>query len=326
MRLSVIVPVYNIEKYVGKCLDSILSNDIQDMEVIVVNDGSTDNSLSVINEYAQKDNRVVIIDKGNGGCASARNAGIKKASGEYIGFVDGDDFVDKDMFIKLLNTAYDSDKCPKYDYVYCGYQEYYEETMECQRVLNDKLTMPYLGGTDSTDDILRLVTNTRVAIWRAIYRLDVIKNKKIYFHEDLKRFDDLPFRVEYIFNAGSVRCIDEYMYFYRLGRKGQDVSARDARLMVHMDIFKHLDDFTNNMNETGNIYSKKRKELLQVVKICTHGYALSIIDDEYRKKYVYEARLDLKKNYGYFYTLYLILRYTGKSHIIWYTKMMLGMD
>ena len=324
MRLSVIIPVYNVEKYVGQCIESILRNDINDMEVIVVNDGSTDGSLNVVDEYAQKDSRVKVINKENGGCASARNAGINAATGEYIGFVDGDDFVDENMFSKLLMTAYDGGIIPLYDYIYCGYKEYYEDNKASQNVLNDKLSSPYLLGTKNRKDILRLVTNTRVAIWRAIYRADVIKKDNIFFHDDLKRFDDLPFRVEFIFNAKSVKCVDEYMYYYRLGRKGQDVSARDDRLMIHKDIFQHLDSYVENMRGTDITYVKKMKELLQVVKICTHGYALSIIEDEYRKEYIDMARSDLNKNFSYLHTMYLIMRYTGKSHAGWYTKMMFG--
>lgn len=99
--ISIIVPVYNVEPYLRKCLDSIIGQSFKDFEVIIVNDGSTDNSKHICDEYARIDNRVTVIHKENGGLSSARNAGIQIARGEFIGFVDSDDYIDKDMY-KIL--------------------------------------------------------------------------------------------------------------------------------------------------------------------------------------------------------------------------------
>ncbi|MFJ7728161.1 glycosyltransferase family 2 protein [Neobacillus sp. NPDC097160] len=103
--ISIIVPVYNLEQYIKKCLDSILSQTFKDFEVIIVNDGSIDNSGSICNEIAYLDNRVRVIHKKNGGLSSARNAGIKIAKGDFLGFVDSDDYIDKDMYRVLYNLC-----------------------------------------------------------------------------------------------------------------------------------------------------------------------------------------------------------------------------
>lgn len=103
--VSVIVPVFNTEKYLPKCLNSLINQSLRDIEIICVNDGSTDNSLKILQEYAAKDNRIKIINQENEKQGAARNAGMRIATGEYIGFVDSDDWVDLDFYEKLYNTA-----------------------------------------------------------------------------------------------------------------------------------------------------------------------------------------------------------------------------
>ena len=105
IKISVIVTIYNVEPFIRKCIDSILAQTHTNIELILVNDGSPDKSLEICREYAQKDNRVVIVDKKNGGQASARNAGIDVATGEYIGFIDGDDWIEPQMYEVLLDKA-----------------------------------------------------------------------------------------------------------------------------------------------------------------------------------------------------------------------------
>lgn len=104
-KVSIIIPVYNVEKYLARCLDSVISQTLKDIEIICINDGSTDNSANIISVYAEKDERIKIITQSNAGISKTRNIGIKKATGEFIGFVDSDDFVEKDFYEKLYNAA-----------------------------------------------------------------------------------------------------------------------------------------------------------------------------------------------------------------------------
>lgn len=103
--VSVIVPVYNTKKYLHKCLDSLINQTLKDIEIICINDGSTDNSLKILNDYAQKDNRIKVLSQENKKQGAARNAGLEIATGEYIGYVDSDDWVDSDFYEKLYNAA-----------------------------------------------------------------------------------------------------------------------------------------------------------------------------------------------------------------------------
>lgn len=103
--ISVIVPVYNVEKYLSKCIDSILAQTYKNLEIILVDDGSPDNCPKICDEYAKKDNRIKVIHKENGGLSAARNVALDIAKGEYIGFVDSDDFIAEDMYEVLYNLA-----------------------------------------------------------------------------------------------------------------------------------------------------------------------------------------------------------------------------
>lgn len=140
--VSIIIPAYNIEKYLGRCLDGVVSQTYGNIEVIVVNDGSKDGTGKVIDEYAKKDSRIIPIHKENGGVSSARLAGIKASKGDYIGFVDGDDFIDPDMYERLVSNALMHNA----DISHCGYKivfpkghiDYYYNTGK--NVVQDNIT------------------------------------------------------------------------------------------------------------------------------------------------------------------------------------------
>ena len=310
IELSVVLPVYNVEKYLPRCIETLTAWKASYVEFLFVNDGSTDYSAQVIESYAEKDSRIHLLNKENGGCASARNYGIEHARGRYIGFVDSDDFVDERMFQKLLSRAI----MGNYELSYCGYCEYYEDTGDLEPILNDCLGEPYVSGTYRQDKVQKLAINTRVAIWRCIYKKSLLERSHLRFHEDLKRFDDLPFRVECIFSAQSAVCVPEYLYFYRLGRRGQDVSCTDERLWVHFRIFEYLDDFVEQMRD------RRLLDYLQIIKVNTHGYALGRIEKRYYKRYKKEAAAQLDKYAGTIRTLCLLIVYGGKSHIGWYLR------
>ncbi len=319
IELSVIIPVYNVAPYLPKCVCTLTAWKAEYVEFLFVDDGSTDGSGKVVSKFAEKDRRIRLIGKGNGGCASARNAGIREARGRYLGFVDGDDFIDQAMFRKLLSRA----MMGNYDLAYCGYQEYRGgslenvESAESVPVLNDDLGLFWQEGCYRPDKVRLLTVRTRVAIWRCIYRKEVLDRHQIQFHEDLKRYDDLPFRVEFLFAARSAVCIPEYLYYYRLGREGQDVACTDRRLFVHFAIFDHLDEYVDACMD------RQLQDLLQIIKIQTHGFGLSKIEKQYRKEYLAMARKQLDRNMGYFRTVGLILMYTGKGNLGWYTRVKL---
>ena len=282
IELSVVIPVYNVAPYVEKCIRSITAWKAEYVEYIFVSDGSTDESVDIIRRWMPEDERVLLIEKENGGCASARQAGLERARGRYVGFIDPDDFVDENMYHKLLKAA----MCGNFDISLCGYNEYYENSGKIKPA-EDSPWYPYLDGCYDSGKIAELITYCRVAIWRGIYRREFLERNKIGFYTDIRRFDDLPFKVETFACARSVVMIQEYLYYYRLEREGQDVSADDERLYVHFDIFKRLDE------SIGKTRSQHLIDNLQMCKIQTHRYALSKIREEFKDRYLELAREDL---------------------------------
>ena len=285
IELSVIFPMYNVSAYLRQCIESVTAWKADYVEFLFVDDGSPDDCADIVNECAANDSRIKLLRKQNGGCASARQFGMEAARGRYLGFVDPDDYVDTQMFRKLLGRAMTG----SYEICWCGYNELYESTGEIAGV-DDVLGEPYLSGTSDPHDINRLIAIRRIAIWRGIYLRSFLDREGIGFHTDLRRFDDLPFKVETMARARSVVCIPERLYYYRMSRPGQDVAADDERLYVHFDIFRYLDDFI--------VPGGSREQLgyLEVVKLHTHKWALEKMKDEFVKPYCERARRDLLAN------------------------------
>lgn len=301
-ELSIIFPMYNIANYLDECISSVTAWKAPYVEFLFVNDGSPDNSRDIVLKWAENDSRIKLLDKPNGGCASARQFGLEHARGNYIGFIDPDDFIDESMLRKLLRAAMTG----SYDLSYCGYNEYYENSKEYKRV-EDSLQAPYCDGTDDLVKIQELIMYCRVAIWRGIYKAEMLKKHNIHFYTDLRRFDDLAFKVEVFAAAKSVIAVPEYLYYYRLSRPGQDVSADDERLYVHFDIFKYLDQSIASLQDA------RLTDYLQMVKIQTHIYALQKIKSEYKKVYIKRAKDDLQTNGTERRTYYLAKKYIGKQ-------------
>lgn len=288
VELSVIFPMFKIADYLPKCIESVCAWDADYVEYLFVDDGSPDNCADIVRQYAEKDPRVKLLQKENGGCASARQYGLEQAKGRYIGFIDPDDFIDESMFRKLLSRA----MVGSYEISYCGYKELYEESGKT-RDIPDLLSSPYKEGTVDPNQIQALMAFLRVAIWRGIYRAEMLRRNKIHFYTDLRRFDDLPFKFEAFASAKSVVCVPEHLYYYRMARPGQDVSANDERLYVHFSIFEYLDEFVA-AHGTKELY-----DYLQIVKLHTHIYALQKLLPQYVKEYALRARQDILHNMSF---------------------------
>ena len=172
-KVSIVVAVYNVEKYVSKCIESILKQTFTDFELLLVNDGSKDSSLSILKEYALKDSRIDIIDKPNGGLSDARNTGMRKAQGKYIYFVDGDDFIEETLVEKCVNKLEETDS----DMVMFDIYQYYLETGKKEIIANpfdeDKIY--------SIFDTPELLTNIKNCAWNKMYKLSLFKDNDIEY-------------------------------------------------------------------------------------------------------------------------------------------------
>ena len=233
--VSIIVPVYNVEKYLPKCLESITNQTLGSREVILVDDGSLDSSGRIADEWATLYPEIRVIHQENAGCAAARSRGLAEARGSYVGFVDSDDWIDAPMFEQLYNAAVTNNA----EVAQCGFRKVYVE---------DNVSIPWveefrdLGtgrGGGIMVDVKDLMT-LQPTIWRRIYKMDFLRHHEIDFPRHIPRFDDLPFQFEVFMHTPRMVCIPGIYYNYRLGRVGQDVALNDERLFVHFGIFSVL--------------------------------------------------------------------------------------
>lgn len=221
--LSVIIPVYNVEDYLNECLDSVINQTLEDIEIICIDDGSTDNSPDILKEYSKKDKRIKIIIKENGGQATARNLGIKEAQGEYIAFVDSDDFIEPTMFEKLYTKAKDNNL----DIAMCKIATYDNQTEE----IKDNVWYYMLGVfRDFEKDIFNhkdtkeFTCHIAVTPYNKIYKTTLLKENNILFPEGLI-FEDEKFFYDTYLRAKRVSIVDEFLYYYRINRKGSTVDT-----------------------------------------------------------------------------------------------------
>lgn len=237
-KISIIIPVYNIENYLNKCLDSILAQTFEDFEIICVNDGSKDNSLSVLNEYQNKDSRIKIISQKNGGSGSARNRGLEEACGEYIQFLDGDDYFEPQMLEKL----YDLIATHSADIAACSSRKVDEEgNVTESRNPNSPINLyktPFnkpFSYKDFPNDIFSLIGTMP---WNKLYKRDLILKNKLSFPK-LTGPDDLCFVYMTYACAESIVVIDDELINYRFNRAGsvQTYRAKHASDIIKAAIF-----------------------------------------------------------------------------------------
>lgn len=219
-KVSVIVPVYNVEQYLSQCLVSIINQSYQNIEIILINDGSPDNSPVIINQFAEKDSRFKVINKKNGGISAARNSGIQVATGDYIVFVDSDDWIATD-YIQTLVFQMEKDV----DLVLCSYSREFKNS-SIPRKIN-------LNGLYCSKDIKRRLiglineelsdpsqSDSIVTVWAKLYKTRIIKDNHLFFinTKEIGTAEDLLFNLNYLSvleEDRSVFCIDKSIYFYR---------------------------------------------------------------------------------------------------------------
>lgn len=228
VKVSVIVPVYNTEKYLKRCFDALMGQTLEDIEVIAVNDGSTDNSMSILKEYEEKfPQKIRILSKENGGQATARNLGIKESTGEYIGFADSDDYVDQTMFQKMYELAKKQDA----DLVEC----HYHYIQESKGVLKKLATRGEIKEHKNQKDMF---LNPQVSPWNKIYRREVLMQEDVTFPEGLI-YEDTSFYIKTIPFVKKSAYLDEHLVYYFLRGTSTMNANKSAKVG---DIFLVLED------------------------------------------------------------------------------------
>ncbi|PEB56274.1 glycosyl transferase family 2 [Bacillus pseudomycoides] len=284
-KVSVIIPVYNAEKYITQCIESLLGQTLQECEFIFVNDGSKDNGCQIIESYKKKDDRIKLVNQKNQGVSIARNTGLHVAIGEYVGFVDADDYIEKDMYEILYNSAKQSN-C---DVVISNFKS----EMEGDKVITkysfpvdivlkkdyiEKELLPYFLKADNL--------NTAV---NKIYRNNLIKENNVQFPEKVELGEDGMFNIEFFSNATNMKYIDYTGYYYR------EVAGSATRNISEKDYFKRAVEVYTM--EPSKIYTDKiddvRMSQLKSIKFINsvmsyiHIYFTPCKDVSFNKRYKY---------------------------------------
>ena len=242
-KLSVIIPIYNVEKYIPQCLDSILNQSFKDFEIICVNDGSSDNSLSVLQSYKAKDERIIIIDKKNEGSGIARNAGLSIAKGDYIYFVDGDDWVEENVFDKIIAKADELNT----DILIFGGLSYYEGKGKKGGYSADKLPKKYLNKVFSAKDIKKDIFKFPSTAWTKLYKRDFLIENNIKFQDIKVGQDQLPFFHSMI-KAERITLLPENIYCYRKNRKGSAMTVKKKKNFSPIYVFYGIEEMLKSEN------------------------------------------------------------------------------
>ena len=233
-KVSILIPVYNVEDYLGKCLDSVISQTMNNIEIICVNDGSTDGSQKILEYYKKKDKRIIIVNKENGGLPSARNAGLEIARGEYIGFVDSDDYINKDMYEKMYCAAKKKDS----DVVICGANIYPEEP-HADQWLYGCLSPKSRYYEKFEPEILFKEQDLSPFLWRTLVSRRLIEKQNFRLDEEVQLGEDKAFQSKIYPYANSITVISDKLYNYCWYRPGS-LMAENIYTNPTIKIEKHV--------------------------------------------------------------------------------------
>ena len=264
IEVSIIMPVYNVERYLKKCLDSIYKINLLNKEIILINDGSTDNSLEILKEYKNKYfKETTLISQANKGLSEARNIGIKNSSGEYLLFIDSDDFVDSDALEKFLKEGLDC----KSDILIGNHYDYYNEN---EIIKNKDLSNFYTIISDSGKKYFEETIKNKCfypMVWKNLYRKDFILKNNLFFKPGIYHEDNL-FIQKGFYLAEKIKISSQYFYFYRKN---------------------------NNTSITKLKSQKKYRDLLIIIKELLEFSKKNKISDAYYNRVIVSMYLSVSK-------------------------------
>ncbi len=278
MKVSVIVPVYRVEEYLSKCIESVLNQTYHDFELILVNDGSPDNSGKICDEYAKKDSRIKVIHKENGGPASCVNRGIKESTGEYITFSDSDDWLEPDYLKELYNGIYDNN-C---DMAICDYKKVYAQkeinvnSCKISEGISNKRTikndiLPFII-TEQSKNESSLIAHSRCA---KIFKRELLINNFKYFREDVRWGEDFLMTLSCLCDCEKINYLKGlYLYNYRFNHNSLTQSYNKTYFKEYYELTKHLKTIAEekNISENNQIYYQYINCFISAVNVITFTF------------------------------------------------------
>lgn len=256
MKFTIIIPCYNVQEYIFSTIQSVINQTYRDLEIILVNDGSTDKTIDILNEYKNQDERIKLIDKSNGGVSSARNMGIKNATGEYLFFLDGDDVVAPELFQKIYNIiTYDKN----IDFISFGYK--IEENGNTKSIFSHK-KLDKKNFKDNQLLLLFLQKKLRQSMCSFVVKRDIVMDNEILFDENTTNGEDQEFQIKCMYHSEFSYYLADVLFTY-LQRDDSAISKFTIKYLTLLDVFERLLEYVDKDNN---------KEVFENLKI----YALFI--------------------------------------------------
>lgn len=314
-KLSVIVPVYNGEKYLKKCIESIINQTYKNLEIIIIDDGSSDNSIEIINKYAYKDKRIKLFKQKNLGVSAARNLGIKNSTGELLTFIDCDDWIELNTYQLLINELeFNNSELAMYSFV----REYK------RKQVFEKLPFEEVTLIKNKDITYNLIANLIAgesenecpimgSVWRCIFKKSLIEKYNIFFDVSISFGEDLIFLIEYLLKCKRVSILNKHLYHYRF----QEMSAISR---YNDDLWDKSLKLNNKLNEIFNSNELIRKRIDKALAVALVRNMFNVFHKDnksnfYRKyrqvKFILNNKqvIRLRKNHNFNGYKYKIFKY-----------------
>lgn len=277
IKVSIIVPVYNVENWIEECLISLLNQTLKEIEIILINDGTKDNSIKKIEKYLD-DERIILINQENKGLSGARNRGLEIAKGEYISFVDSDDYIDKEMLEKM----YDSSN--NLDIIFCDFISFVDNQFNRE---NFRKKYEYFKNNLNIKTGSKYYIPELTVVWNKLYKREFIHENNIKFIENIIH-EDNDFTLRTLLLAKKVKYIEEPLYYYRDKREGSIMSSisKDRKILSFVEIIKNIKKYEDKITDD---FSKLRLKINEL----RHFYEL--LDIENKEQSIENKDIDLLK-------------------------------
>ena len=290
--VTIIVPVYNAEKCLEKCLNSLLEQTYRNIEIVLINDGSTDNSLNICNSFRRKCDFIKVINKKNEGVSIARNIGIEHSNGDYIIFVDSDDYVDKYLVEKMLKIFIEKN----IDWTICGYKKVFfnKGKITKEKIINYE--EKFFETKDDTIKYLYPLYNSKGfnALWNKMYKTEIIQKKKIKFNPNINMGEDYIFNLNYLTAVNRLYIMNENLYRYRIEDNILTNKFEDKLFKNRMVIYNET---INTLKKCGFDYNEVTFDMLYIKFVYAQLMMLSHKHCNYDKEKKFKIIEDMIQSY-----------------------------
>jgi len=286
--ISIIVPIYNVEQYLQKCIVSIVSQTYSNLEIIMVDDESPDSCPRICDDWAKRENRIKVIHKKNEGLGLARNSGLDLASGDYVVFVDSDDYLHEDMVMIL----YESLKRMKSDTVFCGLNRV-DENGRIQSIPSFYDNMTFKNDEIIENVLLEMIgsrpedledANLYMSVWHALYSMNIINKYNVRFPSERKVMsEDLAFHIDYLRRSSSVSYIRDCLYFYRINLNSLSRVFDDNRFYRHKELFYIISQKLSGFLSKDQFILREQRKFLGAIRGQIMSIVSSNVDHKFRR-------------------------------------------